>query len=214
VKVFRVETVLDTEYREIVTALNDGGVIAFPTDTAYGLGANPFDRAAVNRIFEVKGRPENKPLLLLVDSLEMADSIIEPSQIFEHVANAFWPGPITLITRARPVLPGVVTAGTQTVGLRQPVAAFAIKLLSRFRKPITATCANRTGLPAAITAEEVRVQIGDRIDILIDGGELPTRGGSTLLDLTADPPIVVREGPVTFETLSQFFKGNVRKQVA
>jgi L-threonylcarbamoyladenylate synthase len=111
-------------------------------------------------------------------------------------------------------------AGTKTIGLRWPIAPFAITLVNRFGKPITATSANRSGRPAPVTAEEVRAEFGDAVDgvdgvdALIDGGVLPDRGGSTVLDLTADPPTLLREGPISFAALEEFFKGRIRRQVA
>jgi L-threonylcarbamoyladenylate synthase len=214
VKVFRAEILHDAAYDEIVAFLRRGGIIAFPTDTAYGLGVDPYSEAAVDRLFTVKGRSESKPILLLVDSLAMAESVSRPPRSFRDVVEKFWPGPLTLIVPARSELPMKVTAGTHTIGLRWPVAPFANNLVHRFGRPITATSANRSGEPGTVTADEVRVQLGDSIDALIDGGALPARGGSTLLDLTTDPPVVLREGPVRFETLQQFFNGHIRRPVA
>jgi L-threonylcarbamoyladenylate synthase len=214
VKVFHVETLHDRDYDEIVSLLRDGGIVAFPTDTAYGLGADPFNSAAVDRIFTVKGRAEGKPILLLVDSLAMAESVIQPDRTFYRVAEKFWPGPLTIIASAVGLLPENITAGTRTVGIRWPVAPFATMLTRRFGKPITATSANRSGMPAAITAAEVRAQLDESMGALIDGGSLPSRSGSTVLDITSDPPMVLRDGPVTFEKLSDFFKGQLRRQVA
>ena len=213
-KVFRAETLHDAAYDEIASLLRDGGIIVFPTDTAYGLGVDPFNEAAVERIFGIKGRPERKPILILVGSTTMAESVSEPADVFYEVIEKFWPGPLTVITRAASSLPVSVTAGTRTVGLRWPIAPFATTLASRFGRPITATSANRSGMPSAVTAEEVRAQLGNSIDALIDGGLLPARGGSTLLDLTIDPPVVLREGPITFESLYAFFKGRIRRNVA
>ena len=213
-KLFRAETVHDEAYAEIVSLLRDGGVIAFPTDTAYGLGADPFNAASIDRVFAIKGRAETKPILLLVDSVGMAETVIQAADVFYSVVEKFWPGPLTIITRAVGSLPANLTAGTHSIGLRWPVAAFANTLVSRFGRPITATSANRSGMPAAVTADEVSEQLGDSIDALVDGGALPARGGSTVLDLTVDPPLVRREGPVSFETLAEFFSGNVRRQVA
>jgi L-threonylcarbamoyladenylate synthase len=144
----------------------------------------------------------------------MAESVIEAADAFYSVVEKFWPGPLTIITRAVASLPGNLTAGTHSIGLRWPVAAFATTLVSCFGRPITATSANRSGLPSAVTADEVSGQLGDSVDAIVDGGALPARGGSTVLDLTVDPPLVRREGPVSFETLAEFFSGNVRRQVA
>jgi L-threonylcarbamoyladenylate synthase len=214
VKVFRTETLHDGHLDEIVSLLRKGAVIAFPTDTAYGLGADPFNEAAVRRIFSIKGRPETKPILLLVDSIDMAASAIKPTEIFHRVAERFWPGPLTIITHAAMSLPGVVTAESQTIGLRWPKAPFATALVSRFAKPITATSANRSGMPSTISADEVRSQLDDSIDALVDGGSLPARGGSTMLDLTQDPPELLREGPLPFDSLADFFKGKIRRRPA
>jgi L-threonylcarbamoyladenylate synthase len=212
VKVFRTETLQDADYAQLASLLQSGGVIAFPTDTAYGLGADPFNEAAIDRIFRLKGRAETKPILLVVDSLAMAKSVSVPPRVFRQTARQFWPGPLTMILRAAKSLPPKVTAGTNTIGLRWPVADCATKLLKHFKRPITATSANRSGLPSAITVEEVREQFDESLDALIDGGTLPSRGGSTLLDLTVEPPVLLREGPVSFESLQQFFDGKIRRQ--
>ena len=213
-KVFRVETAQEETYTEVVSLLRNGGVIGFPTDTAYGLGADPFNKAAVDRVFQIKGRPETKPILLLVDSIRMAEAAIQPSDLFNRVAQKFWPGPLTVISPAAESLPENVTAGTRTIGLRWPIAPFATNLVGRFGKPITATSANRSGLPSAVTADEVRRQLGATLDALIDGGSLPSASGSTLLDISVDPPLIIREGPVTYESLAEFFNGRLRRRVA
>jgi L-threonylcarbamoyladenylate synthase len=213
VKVFRTEDAQDA-YSEIVSLLRAGGVIAFPTDTAYGLAADPFSETAVDRIFRIKGRPDTKPILLLVDSVRMAESVIHPSDVFYRVVEAFWPGSLTIIMHAVVSLPANVSAGTNTVGVRWPIAAFATGLVSRLGSPVTATSANRSGMPSPVTAEEVQSQLGDSIDALVDGGVLPSSGGSTLLDLTADLPVLLREGPVPFEALVEFFEGRIRRRVA
>lgn len=212
-KVFRAETLHDAAYREIVFLLREGGIIAFPTDTAYGLGVDPFNSGAVDRVFQTKGRAETKPLLLVVDSVAMAEAVSNPVPMFHEVAARFWPGPLTIIVPAAESLPSNTTGGTDTIGLRWPIAPFATALVNRFG-PITATSANRSGFPAPITAEEVRVQLGGSIDVLIDGGKLPARGGSTVVDLTADPPVLLREGPILFGELDDFFKGRLRRHVA
>ena len=212
-RVFRTEDAQDA-YGEIVSLLRAGGVIAFPTDTAYGLAADPFSETAVDRIFRIKGRPDTKPILLVVDSVRMAESIIHPTDVFYRVVEAFWPGSLTIIMHAVASLPANVSAGTNTVGVRWPIAAFATGLVSRLGSPVTATSANRSGMPSPVTAEEVQRQLGDSIDALVDGGVLPSSGGSTLLDLTADLPVLLREGPVPFEALVEFFEGRIRRRVA
>lgn len=188
--------------------------MAFPTDTSYGLGADPFNPSAVSHIFEIKGRLETKPILLLVDSIGRAKSVTEPPGLFDAVSAEFWPGPLTLIVPAKASLPGIVTANTNTIGVRWPVAPVATKLVETLGTPITATSANRSGRLSTITADEVREQLGDRLDAFIDGGTLPSRTGSTLLDLTSDPPVFLREGPVSFGQLEEFLKGRIRRGAA
>ena len=214
VKVYGAGALEKIGYADILSLLRAGRVIAFPTDTAYGLGADPFNPIAIERIFEIKGRAETKPILLLVNSLAMAESVSRASAMFHTVVQRFWPGPLTVIVRSAACIPPNVTAGTNSVGLRWPVAPLATNLVERLGQPITATSANRSGMPSAVTAEEVRARLGESVDALIDGGTLPSRTGSTLLDLTSDPPVLLREGPVSFATLHAFFKGRIRSQLA
>jgi L-threonylcarbamoyladenylate synthase len=193
-------------FEEILSFLRGGGVIGFPTDTAYGLGADPFSERAVRRIFEIKGRPEDKPILLLVNSIEMADRVALVSNKAMALAQHFWPGPLTMILPARPDVPDLITAGTRTIGVRWGKASFAERLISVWDRPITATSANRSGMPSTVTAAEVREQLEDRLEVLVDGGALPARGGSTLLDLTIATPKVLREGPISEAALNDVLK--------
>lgn len=196
----------DGALEQILSFLRAGGVIGFPTDTAYGLGADPFNEEAVRRIFEIKGRPEGKPILLLVDSISMASRVCQMSDSAHALAERFWPGPLTMILPARENVPSAVTAGTGNVGVRWPASDFALRLVGALGQPITATSANRSGIPSSVTAVEVCEQFGDSLKFVIDGGKLPARGGSTLLDLTEIPPRVLREGPIPESELSSVLK--------
>jgi L-threonylcarbamoyladenylate synthase len=213
-EVFHTNRLSENDFSTILAILHRGGVIGFPTDTSYGLGANPFDDNAIDRIFRVKQRSETKPILLLVNSIHMAEILSRPPDAFYSLAQRFWPGPLTLINPAAPTLSEKVTAGTTSVGLRWPAADFATTLVGRFGRPITATSANRSSQVSAVTAQEVLTQLGSSLDALIDGGTLPVRGGSTLLDLTSDPPVLLREGPISFDSLSEFLGGRIKRQVA
>lgn len=203
---FDAASLSDGGLEQILSFLRAGGVIAFPTDTAYGLGADPFNEGAVRRVFEIKGRAETKPILLLVNSIGMANTVATLSDRALGLAERFWPGPLTMIVPAHKTVPSIVTAGTETVGIRWPEAPFAQRLMDAFGRPITATSANRAGMPSTVTAAEVRDQLGDSIDILIDGGTLPSRGGSTLLDLTEVPARLLRAGPIRESDLSDVLK--------
>jgi L-threonylcarbamoyladenylate synthase len=209
-KVFHTGSLSERDFDWIGSVIRAGGVIGFPTDTAYGLGADPFNEAAVRRIFEIKGRAETKPILLLVNAAALVEDIAQTNSAFYAVTEKYWPGPLTVILPARPVVPDLVTAKTGTVGVRWPSASFAERLVKSIGHPITATSANRSGNQASVTAAEVRKQLGDSLSLLIDGGVLPWRTGSTLLDLTRDTPVLLREGPISCESLQEFFHGRIR----
>ena len=173
------------------------GVVAFPTETFYGLGAAALEPESVRRIFEIKGRPESKPLLVLVDSIGMAESLVEeiPSHAWALI-DRHWPGPLTLVLRARPGVPAGVTAGTGTVGIRMSSHPVAIGLVRAAGTPVTAPSANPSGGAPPTSAERVLANFDGAIDLMLDGG--PTAGGpaSTVVDLTVDPPQVLRPGAV------------------
>ena len=202
-QLFDAATLSNGAFEEILSFLRAGGVIGFPTDTAYGLGADPFNETAVRRIFEIKGRAEDKPILLLVDSVEMARSVASVPDKALALAERFWPGPLTLVLPALPNVPSLVTAGTGTIGIRWAKAGFAARVISAWNRPITATSANISGRESTVAAEEVRDQLQDRLEVLVDGGVLPARGGSTLLDLTQTPPKVLRQGPISQADLDE-----------
>jgi L-threonylcarbamoyladenylate synthase len=210
-QVFSAASLTERDFEKILSFLRSGGVIGFPTDTAYGLGADPWNEAAVRQIFKIKGRPDTRPILLLIDSFEMLEHVAFIPKDLHALTERFWPGPLTMILPAREsTVLSSITAGTGTVGVRWPSAPFALRLVNALRKPITATSANRTGMGTAVTAEEVRFQLHDRLDVLVDGGTLPTRSGSTLLDLSVDPPVLLREGPVSFAALQEAMDGRIR----
>lgn len=183
---------------EAARLLRDGGLVAFPTETFYGLGANAFDATAVSRVFRAKGRPADKPLLVLVDSVAMAETVAAEIPVrARRLMSRYWPGPLTLILPARPALPLALTAGTGTIGLRVPGHPVARALVRAAGCPITAPSANLHGGPSPRTAAEVLAGLGDRVDVILDGGPTPGGPASTLLDLTAEPPRIVRRGAVT-----------------
>ena len=182
---------------EAAAVLRGGGLAAFPTETFYGLGAAALDAAAVRRVLEVKGRPEGRPLLVLVDSIAMVDSVaLEVPDRGRVLMARHWPGALTLVLRARPGLPDPVTAGSGTVGVRLSSHPVARGLVRAFGAPVTAPSANPSGLAAPTTAGQVLAHLGGRIALVLDGGT--TAGGepSTVLDVTVDPPRLIRAGAV------------------
>jgi len=184
--------------------VSEGGVIAFRTDTFYGLGVDPFNSAAVAKIRELKGREENKPILLLLSDASVADRFIaDRSKAFEDVAEKFWPGPLTIVGVAVSNLPQEITAGMGTVGVRVPADRDVRELVRVCGGALTATSANPSGREPARSAHEVLDYFGDWIDLVIDGGEVTATQPSTVLDVTTSPPRVVREGAVRLILLSE-----------
>jgi L-threonylcarbamoyladenylate synthase len=182
---------------EAADVLRRGGLVAFPTETFYGLGAAALDPIAVRRVFEIKGRPPGKPVLVLVDSIAMIDAVaLEVPSRARALMAAHWPGALTLVLRARPEVPAEVTASTGTVGVRLSAHAVARALVTALGQPITAPSANPSGGAPPITAAEVLDHFRGRVELVLDGGV--TAGGepSTVLDVTVDPPRVVRAGAV------------------
>ena len=182
---------------EAAAVVRRGGLVAFPTESFYGLGTDALDAAAVARIFGVKGRPESKPVLVLVDSIAMAAQIAAdmPDEVHALMVR-HWPGPLTLILTARPHVPAALTAGSGTVGVRMPGHAVALALVRAAGRPVTAPSANPSGAPPPTTAEAVRAYFAGAIDLILDGGPTPGGTGSTIADCTAWPPRILRAGPV------------------
>lgn len=175
--------------------ISEGGVIAFRTDTFYGLGADPFNAAAVARIKELKGREENKPiLLLLADASEVDRFIRDRSKEFEEVATKFWPGPLTIVGRAFANLPAEITAGTGTVGVRVPDDESVRELVRQCGGALTATSANPSGSEPARSAQQVNDYFGSQIDLIVDGGEVTATEPSTVVDVTTSPMRIIRKG--------------------
>jgi L-threonylcarbamoyladenylate synthase len=178
-------------------ALRGGALVAFPTETFYGLGAAALDAAAVRRVFEVKGRPESRPLLVLVDSEAMVETVAAeiPARARALMAR-HWPGPLTLVLRARPTVPAEVHARTGTIGVRlspHPVAAGLVRALGA---PVTAPSANITGQPPPTDAGAVVRDFDGKIALVLDAGPTPGGPPSTVLDVTVDPPRLIRAGAV------------------
>ncbi len=181
---------------EAAAVLKHGGVVAFPTETFYGLGAAALDRRAVRRIFELKGRPETKPLLVLVDSIAMAGTVAEVGDRARALAVRHWPGALTLVLRARPHVPEEVTAGTGTIGLRVSPHPVAQGLVRALGGPVTAPSANPSGLEPPTTAAGVLARFEGAVEMVLDGGPTPGGEPSTVLDLTVEPPRVLRQGVI------------------
>jgi L-threonylcarbamoyladenylate synthase len=182
---------------EAGAVLRRGGLVAFPTESFYGLGADALDAAAVARVFQVKGRPETKPVLVLVESVAMAEDLVaDLSDDARALMARHWPGPLTLVLRARSHVPPALTAGMGTVGVRMPGHPIALGLVHAAGRPITAPSANPSGAAPPTTASEVRAYFPGALDLILDGGTTAGGTGSTVADCTVWPPRLLRAGPV------------------
>ncbi|MBI2165987.1 MAG: threonylcarbamoyl-AMP synthase [Chloroflexi bacterium] len=192
-----IEPVSEVALQKALKVLRSGGVIAFPTDTLYGLGVHPYIASAVQRVFDIKGRPKELALpLLLAEIAELEQVALEVPPLAWRLAQTFLPGALTLVLRKRPKVPDIVTGGKSTVAVRVPDYTSLRDLVRRLGAPITGTSANLSGRPGCRTAGEVADQLGGLVDLIIDGG--PCRHGveSTVVDLTGPDPRVLREGAI------------------
>ena len=185
------------ETRTVAAALvQGGGVIAFRTDTFYGLGADPLNANAVRKIKKLKGREENKPILLLISDVDQIDRFIEEPDSYRRIAIQHWPAALTLIGKALPELSSDLTAGTKSIGLRLPDDEEVRALVKVCGGALTATSANHSGTPPAQTAAEVESYFPSGIDLIIDGGAALITEPSTVVDVSGEQPRMIREGAV------------------
>jgi L-threonylcarbamoyladenylate synthase len=195
-----------------IQTLRGGGVVAFPTDTVYGLGADPANESAIEKIYRVKKRPRDLPLpLLLSDTSDLAKFAEAVPEIAWLLADRFLPGGLTLVLRAGQSVPQAVIADNGTVALRIPDHAVPVALARGLGGAIVGTSANLSGAPDAVLADEVTAGIGAEVDLVIDGGRCPGGKGSTVVDVTEGVPIIVREGAVSFEYISEAVGSAIRK---
>ncbi len=195
-----------------VEMLRAGGLVAFPTDTVYGLGARAWSAEAVAQLYVAKGRAESKAIPILLASADaLVDVVASIPPVARALAARFWPGPLTLVLPRHARVPDVVTGGGPTVAVRVPDHPIALRLIAVLGEPLAATSANRSGAPSPVTAEEVAAQLGGRIPLIVDGGTCPGGLASTVLDLTTSPPTILRRGPVRLEDLRALVPDVVEK---
>ncbi|MDD5344356.1 MAG: L-threonylcarbamoyladenylate synthase [Smithella sp.] len=184
--------------------LAGGGIIAYPTETFYGLGADATNEKAIEKIFAVKGRDLKNPISLIIgkpdDIYPLVKNVPETAKI---LMAAFWPGALTIVFQASDKISPLLTAGSGKIGLRISSHPIALKIVQKLKKPLTATSANLSGTPECSLASEVIKQIGDKIDAILDWGE--TQGGkaSTIIDVTCDPPVILREGTISRKIIEE-----------
>ena len=193
---------------EAAEVIRRGGVVVFPTRCLYGLGADAMNPNAVERIIEIKQRPQDNPILVLIHSkkqLEMLVEEIPPNA--DAVMEEFWPGKVTLVFEARDILPGLLTAQTGKIGVRLPGHPVAAAILKQIKGPVTGTSANVSGRPGCSSLPDMNPQIIGQVDLVLDAGTLQGGAGSTVVDITVEPPRILREGQVTANQILESVTG-------
>lgn len=207
--------ILDSDLDRAVAALRQGKLVAFPTETVYGLGADAENARAVARIFAVKGRPSDHPLIVhLASADQLAYWAADVPESAKRLAAACWPGPLTLLLRKSPRVPDATTGGLASVGLRVPAHPLALELLRRFGGGIAAPSANRFGRVSPTSAGHVQADLGSDVDVLLDGGDCGVGVESTILDLSGEAPILLRPGGVTVERVESLLGVSVGHRAA
>ncbi len=186
--------------------LRNGGVIAFPTDTVYGLGADAFNARAVERVYEIKNRSKNQQFPLLIADVKQMTTLAGPiPEIAWFLARRFWPGGLTLVLSKANSAPAYLASG-QTIAVRVPNHPICLAIIEGLGNPITGTSANSSGQPAALTAAEVGQQLEGKIDLVIDGGKCPGGKQSTIVDVTREPPIILRQGIIPSHDIDRAYE--------
>ena len=176
--------------------------MAFPTDTLYALGADGLSAKAVNRIFDMKKRPYDMGLPLLLAGVEVLETVaVDIPRVAWALARRFWPGPLTLVLRKAPAIPASVTGGKESVAVRVPDHSVALNLIKKLGRPITGTSANISGDPNPVTAEQVRESLGGTCDLILDGGLVPLGISSTIVDVSGPSPRLIRAGAIPWEAV-------------
>jgi L-threonylcarbamoyladenylate synthase len=193
---------IGTDIARAASLIREGGLVAFATETVYGLGANAYDVRAVGRIFEAKDRPTFDPLIVHVGNRAWVESVAATvTPLAQRLIDAFWPGPLTLVLPKTDRIPDLATAGLPTVGVRMPSHPSAVELLRQANVPIAAPSANRFGHVSPTRAEHVAEQLGDRIDYILDGGPCTVGVESTILDVTGAEAVLLRPGGLPLEAI-------------
>jgi len=205
-----INSALNRQIRRAVQVLEQGGLIAFPTETYYGLGVDPFNARALERLFEVKKRSTKKAVLLLIKNSTNIDPLITDAPLpLVHLMDLFWPGPLTLVFPALSTLPDLLTGNTGTVALRQSPHPCVQEILSNYAGPITGTSANLSGNAPATTANEVKTIFGSAVDCIVDGGATPGGKGSTLVGYDQQL-CFLRQGVIPFSLINKKLEKRLR----
>ncbi|MDQ1281331.1 MAG: L-threonylcarbamoyladenylate synthase [Thermoproteota archaeon] len=194
------------EFKKIkraISILESGGLVAYPTDTLYGLGANALNPYAIARVFKAKRRPTNQALPLIVSGLEMSEKFAFITENAKRLAKTFWPGALTIILNKKPIVPFQITGGNPGIALRVPNHPVPLAIMRFSSLPLVGTSANAHGDVNPISPIDVLTQIGEYVDLILDGGQTEIGLASTIIDMTKTPPSIVRKGPITKEMIEE-----------
>ena len=197
---------INTDIRFIEEAgkvIRNGGTVAFPTETVYGLGANALDDEAVRKIFIAKGRPQDNPLIIHVSTKEISELVNDVPEVAQKIFDKFWPGPLSVILEKKDIIPNVTSANLNTIGIRMPNSEIALKLIELAERPIAAPSANISGRPSPTEVERCVEDLNGRVDYIIGGESSDIGVESTIVDCTVNPPLVLRPGGITLEMLKE-----------
>lgn len=188
---------------EAAQVIKNGGIVAFPTETVYGLGANALNENSVKKIFVAKGRPQDNPLIVHVSSKDVSGLVKKVPEVAEKLINKFWPGPLTIILEKKDIIPNVTSANLNTIGIRMPNSEIALKLIELSEKPIAAPSANISGRPSPTEVERCVEDLNGRVEYIIGGESSDIGVESTIIDCTVNPPMILRPGGITLEMLRE-----------
>ncbi|MDI6752548.1 MAG: L-threonylcarbamoyladenylate synthase [bacterium] len=201
----------DDKIKEAASIIKKGGLVAFVTETVYGLGANGLNPEAIAKVFQAKKRPLSDPLPLHIADRNWLFELVYLNDTAEALMDRFWPGPLTLVLPKKDIIPKIVTAGLSKVGLRMPKSIVALQLIKEIGVPITGTSANITGFPSPRIAKDVEKYLGDRVELVLDGGVCEIGLESTILDLTGERAVLLRKGAIELSELEGVVgKGGVK----
>ena len=194
----------DIEIIELAAeVIKNGGTVAFPTETVYGLGANALDENSVSKIFEAKGRPQDNPLIVHVASKEIDNLVEEVPDVAKKLINKFWPGPLTIILKKKDIIPNKTSANLNSIGIRMPNNEIALKLIELSKLPLAAPSANISGRPSPTEFERCVEDLDGKVDFILGGEKSDVGVESTIVDCTVYPPVILRPGGITLEMLRE-----------
>ena len=193
-------------FKKAAELIKQGKIVVFPTETVYGIGTNGLDENAVKKLYEIKQRPLNKPISLLVSNMDMVNYIVKDiSEIEYKIMGKFFPGPLTIILKKRDIVPDIVTAGKETVGVRMPSGEIVQQLLEKANVPIACPSANISGEPSGTNIKEIKKHFKNNVDLLNDGGESELGLASTIVQVVDGKVQILRKGNISLEEINQIF---------